>query len=95
MRLFLLALSRLNAGGHAEFEEGELVRLLARVDETTGELRTPNRSSVWRAMAKLKQDDFVLSQSSFRCVQIHGLLAQQGMGSSVCGYCRAKGPQGS
>jgi hypothetical protein len=84
MRVWFLALSRMNRIGHAEFGMGEVAQRLQTVDEATGEVKTPSAPAVSKAIAKLKGSGLLAQESHARCLVVPSTLAQNGKGASVC-----------
>jgi hypothetical protein len=78
-KLLLLAISRCNNGGHAEFYPKELGELLGKVDRQTGELVPLDRSGVSRAKKKLFEAGLLADVSGgAACVWLNASVIQRG-----------------
>jgi hypothetical protein len=76
LRLYLVSLGRMNDGGHAIFDRGELRRLLGKVDKETGELVPVCRDTIYDSKRKLyKAGALVESSGGETCVWISGMHA--------------------
>lgn len=68
LRLFLLVSSRAEAGGHACFDDGELVSLLPRLNKTTGELRRYTDRHIRNLISAGVDGGLYAPASNTRCV---------------------------
>lgn len=88
LRLFALAMSRMNNGGHAEFQPGELSLMMATVDKKTGEILPMNRSQIFRLKRKLANAGFLVNASGgVTCVWVNAGAVWAGRQN---GYWRCK-----
>jgi hypothetical protein len=84
IRLWWLALSRINRIGHAQFDRGEIGRILATVDTDTGEVRPLKPSRVSNVIREAKGHGLVGEDSSARCIVLPPWQAQNGKGAATC-----------
>jgi hypothetical protein len=76
LRMYNLALGRMNDGGHAIFGRGELRRLLGKVDKKTGELIPVCRDTIYEAKKKLwKAAALEENSGGETCVWVAGMHA--------------------
>jgi len=76
VRLWMLALSRMDKHGHATFGKGELAAALPIVTKKTGELRHPDARTVRSALDFLRKARLVTPDSTTRCIRISQNAAQ-------------------
>lgn len=92
LRIVALAMSRLEPKGHAHFDQGELRRLLSRVDERTGELKEPSRDSITRDIRTLEESGFLLPGSWLRDLRMPMFDVQYGRSDRDNSMCPKKPP---
>ena len=87
LRLFLTALAHANRVGHAEFAPGGLCHELSTIDENTGELSTPRKESVCRAIKQAREMGLLHHNPGLRCLVLSAALWQkEGKGTASCGW---------
>lgn len=88
MRIWLVGLGRIRPGGHSNFRDGELV---SRLPDAGGVL--PSRSTVQRAIAKLRDCGLLAPSSSVRClvfpIDILDMSIASAESCAVCGHAGA------
>lgn len=89
VKLWLLALTRTNKSGHAEFVQSELADLLG-INSTTGEQKTLTASRVWSVLKKAKELRLIHQDSNVRCIRPVGHRRGTSAGGSnqECRACR-------
>lgn len=81
-RIWMLALTRIDADGHSMWVTHELANALPLVSRQNGELRTPSDRQVRRAVRKLVDLGWVCADSETRCMRFAMRDAQNPIGSS-------------
>ena len=76
LRLYLVAIGRMNDRGHAIFGSGELRRLLGKVDRKTGELKPVSPRTIYAAKRKLYEHKAIVANTGGEtCVWVAGMHA--------------------
>ncbi len=85
-RLWLLAQSRADLIGHAQFAEGELYDLMKRrVNRTSGEVSECSRGAVSHAVKQCVEYGLLARESRAQCLVLPSSLVQkEGRGSRRC-----------
>lgn len=89
MRIFLLAMSRLEPSWHAHFDQGELRGLLERGDRS-GEVVKPSDRTVSRAIHDLIEWGIFGSGSWVRCLRVHTQTVEYSRSDTHNTYCPPK-----
>lgn len=92
VKVWLLALSRMDKHGHAPMRRGELVAKLSDVDPDTGEiLWQPGDQAVSQAIGKAKRLGWLSKDSNRRCLRVPQRLAQNSRkGAPNLACCHAR-----
>lgn len=78
MKLMLLALGKMNNGGHAVFEPGYLSKQLAVVDKATGEVKPMSRMQIFRIKRDLAKAGLLVDASGgVQCVWVSARYVQR------------------
>lgn len=85
LRVWFLALSRLERNGHAPFARGELVTLMS-VDTGTGVQAASAETSTDRAIRAARRYGLLAEGSGRSCLIVPARLAQRGRGKTVCPF---------
>lgn len=70
MRLWMLAVSRIGASGHAVFEPGELAELMPKVIRSTGELGSYSEAGMNKLIRHLVEGEALAPSSNSRCLVV-------------------------
>lgn len=79
-RVVCLAYGKHRANGHASFDPGQVALVLSTVDPDTGELITPDRRHIHRAIRTAAEYGFITQASSTRCLVVPGHAVMGGLG---------------
>ncbi|EWT04651.1 hypothetical protein N864_10855 [Intrasporangium chromatireducens Q5-1] len=95
LRVVSLAYGKHRANGHAPFDPGQVALVLSTVDPDTGELITPKRQNVHRAIKAAVDYGFILDGSSSRCLVVpsHAVSGGLGMPGTPCRWHAKRGEQ--
>lgn len=87
-RMLIVAQRKINALGHAMFDDGDLAKLLATIDRKTGELKPASYDTIYRAKVKLARAGVLVDASGGEnCVWVASEYAFFGFGGSTsCPY---------
>jgi hypothetical protein len=80
LRVSALAYGSHRANGHAMFKAGQVALVLAKVDETTGEILVPRKQHVHRAIETAIEYGFLEKGSGTRCLVVPGHAIVGGLG---------------
>lgn len=80
IRVHFAALARMDRKGHARFRRGELMRICAMFDKSTGEARAARSDSVNRAVKKAVERGLLAKGSGNRCLVVPHYVAQSNSG---------------
>ncbi|GAA1622659.1 hypothetical protein GCM10009744_07440 [Kribbella alba] len=85
IRIWLLAMSKANRIGHAEFRPGALRDFLGSVNTATGEFFPADKAVVSRTIKRAKDAGLLAPESQARCLVLSSRLFQKaGIGSVSC-----------
>lgn len=79
LRVAFLAFGSHRANGHARFKQGEVAKVLARVDES-GDLVTPDRRTVYRAIQQAVDFGLLAEGSKALCLIVPSHRISGGLG---------------